>query len=499
LAVPAGAGLGSVLGSPGMLLRAWRAEMGWTQDDVARTLRVSRAAVTSWETDARRIPAQALADLDFAYAAGGCLTDLALAISFPQGSYGGSLGAGPRRRWGHVFLGEPGPVWAWVRPAAGDRVAGYSRMGLLGMRFDEVTGPDGIFLTQPYASSRQALRVMLAEPGWVDFGRGTVPSWLERPSKTSAGFADVEVIIARHPVIGCYVRAFRDRDRGAPETLRDRLRTLVGPERWDLLESQLRRRGLPSDDAHDDPGPDPRPPDTAAERIVLHRRLREARGMSQADAAAAASALLTAGRAGEDQITRQQIRNYEEGRASRVRHLPALLDMVYGAFGWSCREAVRVTRTETGLFEAAFPGWWVGPVCVTAIPSAAFPATGSLTLISRNRRSDCPLTGAGSRPVGVGPVTVEPVEVEPVTVEPVTVEHLRLPGEPPLRLQVPPGWRLRAYMGHGASAIDADRIWRPTDGDAAGRLFELSVQVWLRQLGRTEADLERALRSEPRA
>jgi len=475
------AGLSSALSSPGMLLRAWRTEMGWTQDDVARTVRVSRAAVTSWETDARRIPARALADLDFAYVAGGCLTDLVLAIGFPQGSYGGSWVAGLRRRWEHVFLGEPGPVWAWVRPAAGDRVAGYSRMGLLGMRFDEVTGPDGIFLTQPYASSRLPLRVMLTEPGWVDFGRGTVPSWLERPFKTSAGFADVEVIIARHPVIGCYVQRFRDRDRGAPETLRDRLRTLVGPERWDLLESQVRRCELPSEEAHQNAGTDPRPPGTAEERIVLHRWLREARGMSQADAAAAASALLAAaGHAGEDRITRQQVRNYEEGRASRVPHMPALLDMVYSASGWSCREPVRVTRTEAGMFEAAFPGWWVGPVCVTAVPSAAFPSTGSLTLISRNRRSDRPLTGAGSR-------------------APVTVEHLRLPGEPPLRLQAPPGWRLQAHMGHGAGAIDADTIWRPADAEAAGRLFELSVQAWLRQLGRTEADLERALRSEPRA
>jgi transcriptional regulator with XRE-family HTH domain len=476
----AGAGLGSVLSSPGMLLRAWRAEMGWTQGDVARTMRVSRAAVTSWETNARRIPAQVLADLDFAYVAGGCLTDLALAIGLPQGSYGGSGAAGPRRRWGHVFLGEPGPVWAWVRPAASDRVAGYSRMGLLGMRFDEVTGPDGIFLTHPYASSRLPLRVTLTQPGWVDFGRGTVPSWLDRPVKTSAGFVDVEVIIPRHPVIGSYVQGFRDRDHGAPETLRDRLRTLVGPERWDLLESQARRQQTPYDDAQQNAGTDPRPPDTAEERIALHRCMREARGMSQADAAAAASALLAAGRAGAARITRQQVRNYEEGRASRVRHMPALLDMVYGAFGWSCREPVRVTRIDAGMFEATFPGWWVGPVCVTAVPAAAFPSRGSLTLISRNRRSDCPLTATGSR-------------------APVTVEHLRLPGEPPLRLQVPPGWYPRAHMGHGADAIDADTIWRPADTEAARRLFELSVQAWLRQLGRTEADLERALRSEPHA
>jgi transcriptional regulator with XRE-family HTH domain len=471
--------LSSVLGSPGALLRAWRTGMGWTQADVARTVRVSRAAVTSWETDARRIPAQALEDLDFAYVAGGCLVDLVRAVGSSQRPRCGSWVAGPRRCWGHVFLGEPGPVWAWVRPTAGDRVVGYSRMGLLGMRFDEVTGPDGIFLTKPYASSRLPLRVTLNEPGLVDFGRGTIPPWLERPFKTSAGFADLEVIIGQHPVIECYVQQLRDRDRGAPETLRDRLRGLVGPERWDLLESQVRRREEPAGDARQNAGTDPRPPGTAEERMVLHRRLREARAMSQADAAAAASALLAgAGGPGEARVTRQQVRNYEEGRASRVRYLPALLDMAYGAFGWSCAEPVRVTRTGAGEFEAAIPGWWVGPVGVTAVPSGAFPSPGSLTLTSRSWRSECPLPGAGSR-------------------APVTVEHLRMPGGPMLRLQAPPGWHLQAHMGHSAGATDADAIWRPADAEAVGRFFEVSVQTWLRLLGRTQADLDRVLRIEP--
>jgi transcriptional regulator with XRE-family HTH domain len=479
--VALGSVLGSVLGSPGALLRAWRTELGWTQDDVARTVLVSRAAVTSWEIDARRAPARALEDLDFACAAGGCLVDLVRAVGSPQRSRDGAWVAGPRRSWGHVFPGEPGPVWAWVRPAAGDRVAGYSRMGMLGMRFDEATGPDGIFLTEPYASSQMPLRVKLSEPGWVDFGRGTVPPWLERPFKTSAGLADAEVIIARHPAIGSYVQGFRDRDRGAPETLRDRLRTLVAPERWDLLESQLHRREEPAGDADEQSGTDPRPPDTAAERTVLHRRLREARAMSQAEAAAAASALLAGpDGCGAALVTRQQVRYYEEGRSSRVRSLPALLDMAYDAFGWSCWEPVRVTRTGAGEFAADFPAWWVGPISVTAVPSAAFPSAGSLTVTSRNRRSDHPLPVADSR-------------------APVTVEHLRMPGEPPLRLQAPPGWHLQAHMGHSADAIAADAIWRPADAEAADRLFELSAHTWLRLLGRTRADLDLVLRISSRA
>lgn len=117
---------------------------------------------------------------------------------------------------------------------------------------------------------------------------------------------------------------------------------------------------------------------------------------------------------------------------------------------------------------------------MTAVPSAAFPAAGSLTVTSRNRRSDYPLPGAGSR-------------------APVTVEHLRMPGEPPLRLHSPPGWHLQARMGHSADVIAADAIWRPADAEAADRLFEHSVRTWLRLLGRTEADLDRVLRISSRA
>jgi transcriptional regulator with XRE-family HTH domain len=464
--------------------------MGWTQDDVARTVRVSRAAVTSWETDTRRVPTHALRDLDFAFVAGGCLVDLVRAVASPQCYRDGAPAAAPRRSWGHVFLGEPGPAWAWVRPAGGDRVAGYSRMGLLGMHFDEVTGPDGIFLTTPYASSRLPLRLTLSEPGWVDFGRGTIPSWLDRPFRTSAGLADVEVVAAGHPIVGHYARRIRDLDQGDPGTLPERLRSLVGPERWDRLERQARRCPRPAGGPRRGAANDPQPPGTAEERMTLHRRLREARGMSQAGAAAAASALLArVGELGSARVTRQQVRNYEEGRASRVRYLPALLDMAYDAFGWSCREPVRVTRTGAGEFEADFPGWWVGPVGVTAIPSAAFPSPGCLTLTARNRRADCLLPGTDSRTPAADSRTPAADSRAPVT-----VEHLRMPDEPPLRLRVPAGWHLQAHMGHSAVAVDTDAMWYPVDDEAAGRLFELSVQTWLRLLGRTQADLDRVLK-----
>lgn len=364
----------SALASPGALLRAWRMAMGWTQGDVARAVRVTRAAVTSWEAGTRRIPPRALEDLDFTWVTGGSLTGLVRAVGSPRGAGF----TGPRYQWGHVFPAQAGPVWAWTRPAGGDHVAGSIRLGQRGTDFDEAAGRNGLVLAFPGTGSQLPLRVTLSTPGWTDFGRGTVPPWLDRPVKVIPDPVPADVIAA-----------------AAPAGEQDQKET--------------------------------RPPRTAAERVALHRQLREARAMSQADAASAASALM-AGR-----VTRQQVRNYEEGRASRVRYLPALLDMAYDGFGWSCREPADVTRTGPDTFEAAFPGWWAGPVSLTATPASAFPSPGRLRLTFRDREWQHPVT-AGT----------------------VTAEHLRTPGEPPLHVRVPPGWRVEAHLGQTPGAIDAD-------------------------------------------
>lgn len=374
----------SALASPGALLRAWRTAMGWTQGDVARAVRVTRAAVTSWEAGARRIPPRALEDLDFAWVTGGSLTGLVRAV----GSRRSTGFAGPRHRWGHVFPAESGPVWAWTRPADGDRVAGSVRLGLRELGFEGTADRDGLVLALPGTGAQLSLRVTLNAPGWTDFGRGTVPSWLKRPVR--------------------------------------------------IIPDSAAEVHVPADPA----GTGARPPGTPEERVALHRQLREARAMSQADAASAATAVLASGGAGEaGRVTRQQVRNYEEGRASRVPYLPALLDMAYDAFGWSCREPVAVTRVGTDTFEAAFPAWWAGPVSVTAVSVSDFPDPGFIRLRFRDRVWQCPLACA---PTGSEPGAA------------VTAEHVRTPDEPPLTVQVPAGWRVQACMGQVARPIDAD-------------------------------------------
>jgi transcriptional regulator with XRE-family HTH domain len=466
----------AVLGSAGGLLRAWRQQVGWTQAYLAELVHASVTAVSSWETGARGIPLEMLELLDAEFGAGGCLVDLARAIGTRRADAGERLGGGepgPRRYWGHVFDFAPGPVWAWLRPAGGLRLTGYGYSRLLAQHVDQVTGPDGVFMTAQYWDTQLPMQVMLAEPGWADFGRGTPPDWLGVPRKQSAGLRDVMLVNPSGPLVRYLGAEFRRRDRGAPATLWSRLQPLVEPEVWDRFAAAVRGgAGKPARATLYLTG-EPRPPQTSAERRALHRRLRQARGMSQADAALAVTRLLAAGSAAGAAIrpvTEYQIKNYEAGRVSRLRYLPALLDMAYAAFGWSCYEPVPVRRLRPGLFEAAIPDFWMGPVTVTAEPVVALPEGGAIRFAWQQWQLDRDLPGMRA-----------------------AFSFCRVRGYPPLRVQVPPGWTVIVHAGQHADALDASADWVPADDEAAAKVFDLYTTGWLRQIGRTKADLDRAL------
>lgn len=465
--------LALMLESPGSLLRAWRLQYGWTQADHADALGVTAGAVSAWERGIHQVPTDVLARTDALYGAGGCLADLARAIGTPTAHQAGDEGWQPRRYWGYIsFPAPPGPVWAWIRPAAGGcEVSACVYVSALGMRLREKTGPEGVLLVSPYQDPRWVLHAVLAEAGWVEFGRGVPPDWLGLPTRHYVPSRDAEFVKPRDRYIGSFIEALRARDHGDPATLRDRLRDMTGPARWDALEAQVRdgqpapellpKSGLPGD-----PGP-PRSPD---QRRALHRRLREARGMSLEDAAGAVTRLLPKG---ARPVTLSQVFNYESGRTSRVRYLPALLDRAYGAFGWSCLEAVPVRQSGRGLFEVAFPEFWTGPVTIAASPRASQSVPGTITLTMRAWRHHHHL------PPG-----------------PLTLWYCQVPGEPPLRVTVPPGWRVDAWMGRGPDAEDAnDGDWELADEALADEVFAATVPGLLAVIDRTPADLARALQT----
>lgn len=465
-----------MLESAGWLLRVWRLGKGWTQAEVAAAVGVGTAAtVSAWETDTNRIPLDALERLDEAFGAKGCLLDLVRALRTPEGfsvrDENGNERTQPRLRWGHIFL-EGGPGWVWLRPARGRRVNGSAYAGAVGITISEDVDPGGVFIANKFMDPQWPAFVVLAEPGWVDFGRGVLPAWLDQPLKYQDDLRSYRFVRPRDRSVSFYIGQLRQRDRGDPTTLRDRLRSLVDPEGWDSMEASYRcptECSVPPHGAAWATGP--HPPATADQRRVMHRRLREARGLSQAEAATKVTHLLE-GRADEKPVRLHQVHNYESGRASRVPHLPALLDRVYGGFGWTCYEPVTAMRVGPGHFTVRFPQFWLGPVCVTAVPLAVDPSGGQITFAWTKWQlvRDLPATAT-------------------------SFTFCCVPDAWTLDVRVPPDWEIEAHMGQNPDALDANSDWVPVDEAAGNEIFEHYVTGWLRILGKTTEDLARALDS----
>lgn len=492
--------------SPAALLRAWRQHSGWSQAEVADALHVSPATVSSWETGARRISLPLLQQLDAEYLAGGCLLDLVRALGTPLGFQaelrreGGrdpdsapperATRAMPHTYWGHLPSGASGPLWVWLRPGSGDRIRGMCYSGAVGVRLDEICGPRGIFLTASAMDCASPLHAVLAEPGWVDFGRGIPPAWLGARVKSFLQFRDLE-FVKHHPRwMQFMTESLRRRDHGDPSTLRDRLAEVIGADDAERLTASYRRsaheatsRPRATSRARVPPGMQvpprpqvpggptrPRPPATPSERRALHRRLREARGLSQAEAAAALTALSGAAKP----VSLHQVHNYESGRSKvqRLPQLPAMLDVIYGGWGWTCFEPVRLRRVAPGIVEAPFPPWWRGPVCVGVRPEAAGASDGAVTF--------------------AWPASA--LAHQDLEGEPRVFTFCRATDEP-LRVQAPQGWAVQAHMGYDPDAIDANDDWAPATQIAGDRMFERMIDGWLAIVGKTRADLARALRN----
>jgi hypothetical protein len=268
-----------------------------------------------------------------------------------------------------------------------------------------------------------------------------------------------------------FAREVRERDQGDPATLVDRLRALAGPAIWDRAAASWLRGAAPVSRLRVAPATDEALlPSTAAERRESHRLLRTALGFSRADTAAAVSRLLGPG---ARPVTEHQIYHYEDGRISRIRHLPALLDRVYGADGWTCLEPLPVRIAGPGQVVVDFPSFWIGPVRVTAEPSEPAPAAGTIafTMGRWENRGGLRLAPTGRAQA---------------------FRFCRTPGEPTLRFSVPDGWTIRVDMGHDPDAVVASNDWSPAAAHS-DEVFDLSMDSLMRTVGRTRADLDEAL------
>jgi hypothetical protein len=120
--------------------------------------------------------------------------------------------------------------------------------------------------------------------------------------------------------------------------------------------------------------------------------------------------------------------------------------------------------------QVAFPDFWIGPITITLSPSTSLPAAGEVIF-------------SWQRYKHVGEVSGEPT----------SFTFCRVSDDAPLQVEFPSGWKLDAYMGHDPEAVDANRDWGPRDLASGAEIFDENSEGWLRMLGKSRADFDRAL------
>jgi hypothetical protein len=340
------------------LLRTWRTLVaGLTQKEASRLIyQASHTILSEWERGVRPVPVERLRDLDCAYAAGGTLVDLAMALGTPKA-------LPPRTVWTHNFSDSGGPVWMWLRPAPGaGRVKAWARWAAFAYDCDEACDDRGVFCTSLTSMTNPALWVELPAPGWVDFGEGELPPELGLRQVDAASAC--RIVGDGHSAAGLVappvVERFLSDATFAAEAVEffgqspDGVRSILSTRRgWDRIDDL-------TDSEWRDLSPVAGPLFTGEQ----YRTLREGRGLSKPDAAKLAAELLPDDRDNRRRlrkVTDESIRGVEEGRNPHPRYLRSRLDRVYRADGRTGTEAVEPRkRGDTHVFD--IPRFWVGPV-----------------------------------------------------------------------------------------------------------------------------------------
>jgi len=442
------------LGVP-WLLRTWRTEVAQlSQAHVAERLFIRASTLSMWENGHRDVDFRHLEAIDECYAARGCLIDFALALGTPAG-------LAPRGLWAHNPQGPSSPRWAWVRPRPGEeRVDALLTWGAFAYECSEVCGDSGVFVASPMSMPNPAVWVHLREPGWVDFGRGEIPEQLTIPVRDALSGARVAghghspaglvapQVVARFLADGGFAEQVRAFFGSRPDLVNEVFTTTDG-------------YGKVLDLTADGGGEPRRSADRQPFMGEQYRRLREARGLSQADVARLVTELLP-----DEPVSDDQIGSLERGASPRVEFLRSRLDRVYRADGITCLEELRPT-TSRPAFAFDFPAYWVGPVWFTFESDQDTPALVSLRWSTAYRR---------------------------MQVKPGVTVSCRRPMEDaiPFVVVCPRGWRVVGGMGDHPAAHNANFGWLRTDGDNPKRYDGQEVnELFLNWFGRTTEEWRR--------
>lgn len=314
--------------------------MGLSQQAAAERLSVKPSALSNWERGARQISLD-LDQLDQLLDGDGVLAGLLWALDTPEG-------VEPAHVWTHMFEGPSTPVWIWVRSEA-TSVAAVGEWGVARMEPQLDLGENGAFVTLGVSVAESPVVVSLSEPGWVDFGRGPLPS-----SVPGAEVLSAFDLLTRSSASGTFMELFvgnmasrlhgkRSREFAAFAAMAPRavasfvsglskpkpLQPVVGD--WPSVPDQVDHEGR-----------------------LRFARLRRARGYSLADTV---DQLV---KETDISISKETLRRFETDVGQpHDRLLPVALDHVLGAAG---NLGVTTIRADSGEGLIGFPPFWKGPV-----------------------------------------------------------------------------------------------------------------------------------------
>lgn len=326
--------------SHGEILRWWRNDvLGLSQQQAADRLSVQPSALSNWEHDARAISID-IHELDRALGADGVLAGLLW-------SFGSVEGLDPALNWTHVFAGDSTPVWLWLRaPTTSIKIV--AEWGVARLEPEVDLSPNGLFVFLAASVSESPVIVTLSEPGWVDFGRGTLPEAI--PGAEVLSGVD---LLRRSSASGAFMDLFISNLAGKLSGPRSReLVTLatLGPKAVASFLSGLSR----SPEAKATGSWTPVPETVDELDRPRFARLRRARGLSLADTID----LLV--KEADISISKETLRRFETDVGHpHVRHLPAALDEVLGGAGHLGLSRI---RSDRGNGSISFPPFWHGPV-----------------------------------------------------------------------------------------------------------------------------------------
>jgi len=330
--------------SPGDIVRWWRTDvLGLSQQQVAERLSVGSTALSNWEHSTRDISI-GFDQIDHALSGSGALADLLTLVGTPRG-------LDPCRVWSKVFPGPSRPIWCWIRsPEPRLRVEAEWGVFRLDTENEIEIGANGLFVTAGGSVEESPVVFQLSAPGWVDFGRGELPS-------TPPGAAVIDALANSQPssATGVFMDLF-----SADLTQRLKRYETDPPASHGLDPEVLRAVVSGFTGPREEPAGGLWPPLPDGIETVNRQgfaRLRQARSMSLAQAADRLACET------DVSASKDTLRRFENDQGEpHDRMPPAALDHVLRAEG---HLALSEIRSGVGTGAARFPSWWRAPVWVS--------------------------------------------------------------------------------------------------------------------------------------